>query len=158
MLEISAVTKAYGNLIAVDNIELSINAGEIFGLLGPNGAGKSTTISMLTGIIRPDSGEINISGSGAPHLSASRQSLGVAPQSLALYESLTALENLNFFGQMYGLTGSKLKSAVENSMQLADLESRKNDIVESYSGGMKRRLNLAAAMIHNPKLLLLDPV
>ncbi len=156
MLEITAVSKGYDDLIAVDNLNLNIESGEVFGLLGPNGAGKTTIISMISGLVRPDSGQISLAGIGEPHLASSRQSLGVAPQTLALYEPLTPIENLTFFGKMYGLSGAILKSAVQDSLMLADLESRKNDAVSGFSGGMKRRLNLAAAMIHKPKLLLLD--
>jgi ABC-2 type transport system ATP-binding protein len=156
MLQISSVYKKYGDFTAVDDLNLNVRQGEIFGLLGPNGAGKTTTISMVSGLIKPDNGEIIIAGTGAPHLSASRKHLGVAPQTLALYEPLTAIENLNFFGKVYGLTGLALKEAVSEALKLADLEHRKNDPVASFSGGMKRRLNLAAAMLHKPKLLLLD--
>lgn len=156
MLILSKVTKSYGELVAVDNLELEIKEGEIFGLLGPNGAGKTTSISMISGLIKPDNGSINIAGKGAPHLAESRHSLGVAPQSLALYESMTARENLTFFGKMYGLSADTLKTAVDDALILADLESRQNSRVAEFSGGMKRRLNLAVAMIHKPKLLLLD--
>jgi len=156
MLEINSVCKRFDDLVAVDNLHLSIKSGEIFGLLGPNGAGKTTSISMISGLIRPDSGTIVLDGVGEPHLSHSRLSLGVAPQSLALYDPLTAKENLTFFGKMYGLSGAILDTAVQDALVLADLVSRKDDAVSDFSGGMKRRLNLAAAMIHKPKLLLLD--
>ncbi|MCP3673164.1 MAG: ABC transporter ATP-binding protein [Gammaproteobacteria bacterium] len=156
MLEITEVSKGYDNLLAVDNLNLKVKCGEIFGLLGPNGAGKTTSISMISGLVRPDSGQIQLAGIGEPHLTSSRQSLGVAPQTLALYEPLTPIENLTFFGKMYGLEGATLKAAVQDALVLADLESRKDDAVSGFSGGMKRRLNLAAAMIHKPKLLLLD--
>jgi len=156
MLKITSVSKRYDDLIAVDDLNLNIRIGEVFGLLGPNGAGKTTTISMISGLVQPDSGQIVLADIGEPHLSHSRQSLGVAPQSLALYEPLTAAENLSFFGKMYGLKGDALKSALEDALVLADLVSRRNDAVSDFSGGMKRRLNLAAAMIHKPKLLLLD--
>jgi len=156
MLKITTIAKSYGELVAVDGLDLEINEGEIFGLLGPNGAGKTTSISMISGLIKPDSGSIDIAGRGAPHLAESRRSLGVAPQSLALYESLTARENLTFFGKMYGLSSAELKTAVDDALILADLESRQNSKVAEFSGGMKRRLNLAVAMIHKPKLLLLD--
>lgn len=156
MLKITNVSKGFGDLIAVDSLSLEVASGSIVGLLGPNGAGKTTTISMITGLLIPDSGEINIFGTGQPHETHSRQNIGVAPQSLALYEPLTARQNLTFFGKMYGLKGKDLITAVDDSLQLADLTDRQDDRVNTFSGGMKRRLNLAVAMIHKPKLLLLD--
>jgi ABC-2 type transport system ATP-binding protein len=155
MLSISGVSKSYGNHLAVDDLSLEVQPGTVVGFLGPNGAGKTTTISMITGLISPDKGTITLLD-GAPHEPDSRKHLGVAPQSLALYEALTAQDNLRFFGKMYGLKGKSLTSAVADALELTDLTDRKDDRVEAFSGGMKRRLNLAVAMIHKPKLLLLD--
>lgn len=156
MLKIESLSKSFGQVCAVDQLNLSLHPGEIFGFLGPNGAGKTTTISMISGLIKPDSGHISIGAYGSPLKAKARQQLGVAPQALALYEPLTATENLTFFAKMYGLSGSALVQAVNDALQLADLEDRKDDPVAIFSGGMKRRLNLATAMIHKPQLLLLD--
>jgi ABC-2 type transport system ATP-binding protein len=159
MLEAKQLVKRYGTLTAVDGLSASIQAGETFGLLGPNGAGKSTTIGMLVGLIEPDDGEISV-GSGAdqgpPNLEAVRKNIGIAPQSLSLYETLTARENLDFFGRLYNLSGNHLKQRIDWAIEFSGLEDRQNDRVETFSGGMKRRLNIAVAMIHEPTILLLD--
>jgi ABC-2 type transport system ATP-binding protein len=143
-------------VVAVDGVSLTVRKGEVFGLLGPNGAGKSTTIGMATGLISPDEGTVNIEGAGAPTTSTARLHLGVAPQELALYEQLTGEENLRFFGKLYELSGDALSKRVDTVLELVGLSPRRQDRVVTYSGGMKRRLNLAVALIHDPPLLLLD--
>ena len=156
MLTFSNVRKSYGKLVAVDGLSLSIRKGELFGLLGPNGAGKSTSVSLAVGLLAPDSGTVTIEGHGNPADPAVREKIGVAPQALALYDNLTADENLHFFGEMYGLSGGRLDERVKWCLDFVGLTDRKADRVGGYSGGMKRRLNMAAAVIHDPELLLLD--
>ena len=156
MLQLSNVRKSFGNIVAVDGLSLSVQKGEIFGLLGPNGAGKSTSISLSVGLLSPDSGTVTIEGAGNPTDATVRRRIGVAPQALALYDKLTAEENLRFFGEVYNLTGSALEQRVKWCLEFVTLTDRKDDYVEGYSGGMKRRLNLAAALMHDPDLLLLD--
>ena len=156
MLNLANVRKSYGTLVAVDGLSLSIRKGELFGLLGPNGAGKSTSVSLAVGLLTPDSGTVTIDGHGNPCEPAVRRKIGVAPQSLALYDLLTGEENLRFFGQVYGLSGAKLDDRVKWSLDFVGLTDRRADRVGGYSGGMKRRLNMAAAVLHDPELILLD--
>jgi ABC-2 type transport system ATP-binding protein len=156
MIRASGLRKVFGNIIAVDNVSLELVPGETFGLLGPNGAGKTTTIHMLIGALRPDAGEVLINGTPDPTRPQVRRQLGVAPQIEALYEGLTASENLAFFGKLYGLAGAKLKERVAWALALAGLTERARDFVKTFSGGMKRRLNLACALLHDPPFLLLD--
>ncbi len=156
MLNLVNVRKSYGKLVAVDGLSLSIRKGELFGLLGPNGAGKSTSVSLAVGLLTPDAGTVAIEGYGSPAVPAVRSKIGVAPQSLALYDLLTGEENLRFFGEVYGLSGATLDERVKWCLDFVGLTDRKSDRAGSYSGGMKRRLNLAAAVIHDPELLLLD--
>ncbi|MEL7497566.1 MAG: ABC transporter ATP-binding protein [Planctomycetota bacterium] len=154
--------KSYGDQVAVDGLSFGINRGETFGLLGPNGAGKTTTISMLVGLLKPDSGEVTIrrdqngNDVGSPLLPEFRRMVGIAPQQLSLYDDLTAKENLNFFGQLYGLSGQQLDKRVDWALEFAKLTDRKNDRVGTYSGGMKRRINIAVALVHEPEIILLD--
>jgi ABC-2 type transport system ATP-binding protein len=148
--------KAYAKIQAVDGVSLELVAGETFGLLGPNGAGKTTTIHMLIGALRPDDGEVTINGSTDPTRPDVRRQIGVAPQVEGLYEELSAAENLSFFGRLYGLSGNRLKERVSWCLGLAGLTTRAGDRVKTYSGGMKRRLNLACALVHDPPALLLD--
>jgi len=155
MIQAKDLRKSYGNTIAIDGISFTVGEGESFGLLGPNGAGKSTTINSLIGILEPDSGTIAVD-SGNPTDSSVRVKMGNAPQTIALYDYLTAEENLAFFARLYGLSGNKLSERVDYSLDLAGLRARRKDKVDTFSGGMKRRLNLAAAIIHDPKILLLD--
>lgn len=155
------LAKRYGDMWAVADLSLEIQRGETLGLLGPNGAGKSTTISMIVGLLSPDKGDVwigsdGISSAGPPTDPFVRSRIGISPQSLSLYEELTAKENLNFFGSLYDLSGSKLKERTNWSLHFAGLDDRKNDRVKSFSGGMKRRLNIAAALMHQPEILLLD--
>lgn len=156
VLKLEQLRKAFGATVAVDGLSLEVRRGEVFGLLGPNGAGKSTTIGMAIGLIAPDSGTVEIEGGGSPRSPEVRATLGVAPQALALYDDLTARENLAFFGTMYGMASAKLRERVASVLEAVGLTARKDDRVGGYSGGMKRRLNLAAALIHDPPLLLLD--
>lgn len=156
MIEVTNLRKSYGTLVAVDDVSFTVADGETFGLLGPNGAGKTTTMHMVTGALAPDAGSISINdrmGSGRADV---RYYLGLAPQSLALYESLTADENLSFFARLYGLHGAKLRERVDFTLGLAGLTDRRRDLVKHYSGGMKRRLNLACALVHDPSVVILD--
>ena len=156
MLTLTNVRKSFGKTVAVDGLSLSVGKGELLGLLGPNGAGKSTSVSLAVGLLDPDAGTIAIAGRGNPADPAVRQQIGVAPQAIALYGLLSGEENLRFFGQVYGLSGAALAGRVEWCLDFVGLTDRKDDAVAKYSGGMKRRLNLAAALVHDPQLLLLD--
>ncbi len=156
MIRARDLRKSYANVQAVDGVSLELVAGETFGLLGPNGAGKTTTIHMLIGALRPDDGEVTINGSTDPMRPDVRRQIGVAPQVEALYDELSAAENLSIFGRLYGLSGSRLKERVSWCLGVAGLTTRAGDRVKTYSGGMKRRLNLACALVHDPPVLLLD--
>ncbi len=156
MLTLERVRKAYGSTVAVDDLSLSVRRGEILGLLGPNGAGKSTTVNLAVGLLAPDTGRVVIDGGGNPRSPGVRARLGVAPQALALYALLSGVENLRFFGEMYGLSGAALRHRVAWSLEFVGLSERSRDRVSDYSGGMKRRLNLASALVHDPELVLLD--
>ena len=156
MLQLTHLSKRFGSICAVDDLSLEIRKGEIFGLLGPNGAGKTTTVNMAVGLLRPDSGTVDLAGEGPPTDPAVRSSIGVAPQALALYEDLTGEENLKFFGTLQGLEGKRLRERVAWVLDFVDLTERAKHRVKTYSGGMKRRLNLAIALVHDPPLLLLD--
>lgn len=156
-LEARDLHKRFGQLHAVQGVSFEVHPGECVGLLGPNGAGKSTTIAMICGLLQPDSGEVLISGrrlegDGDPE----KAQLGFVPQDLSLYDELSARKNLEFFGELYGLRGPGLSEAVERELGAVSLADRQNDRVGGFSGGMKRRLNLAAALLHNPQLILLD--
>jgi ABC-2 type transport system ATP-binding protein len=156
MIEVHDLHKRFGATTAVGGVSFDIRRGETFGLLGPNGAGKSTTIGMLTGVIRPDSGTTRINGAASPTDATARMAIGVAPQNLSLYEELSAAENLNFFGRLYRLSGDELKSRVDWALAFAGLEDRRKARVKTFSGGMKRRLNLAVALVHDPAVIFLD--
>lgn len=156
---IRKVSKLYSNnkLPAVDDIDLSIRQGSFFGLLGPNGAGKTTLLSMICGLLAPTTGSISIGPDSASDQEIRNNGLlGLVPQELALYPTLTAGENLAFFGAMQGLTGAALKNRIKVCLEITKLDARVNDKVENYSGGLKRRLNLAIGLLHEPKLLVLD--
>jgi linearmycin/streptolysin S transport system ATP-binding protein len=154
-LKIDSLVKRFGNVIAVDGISLELCDGECLGLLGPNGAGKSTLIRAIAGRVTADSGQVAVFGSaaGSP---ASRAALGWVPQDLALYPRLTARENLSSFGRYNGLKGKKLEKAVAWGLEWAALEDRAGELTRNLSGGMKRRLNMAAGLIHQPRLVLMD--
>jgi ABC-2 type transport system ATP-binding protein len=149
--------KSYGSNHAVRGVSFSIARGEIFGLLGPNGAGKSTTISMLAGLLKPDGGQIIVSGIDLQdQLNAVKARIGLVPQELALYPTLSAWDNLVFFGQIYGLKGKLLKERVSQVLEMVQLVDRAKEPIKNYSGGMKRRVNLAAGLLHQPEILFLD--
>ena len=160
IIKASNLTKSFGGNVAVNDLSISIRSGETFGLLGPNGAGKTTTISMLVGLLKPDAGSVSIELDdgihGDPLQRSTRSAVGIAPQSLSLYDELSARENLAFFGRLYGLGGTVLKDRIQLALEFAGLEDRHRDRVLTFSGGMKRRLNIAVALIHQPKILLLD--
>jgi len=157
MLEAVNLRKSFGTLVAVDNVSLRIEKGETVGLLGPNGAGKTTTVSMLCGLAAPDRGQVNIDGRPlGGDTNPGKRRIGLVPQDLALYEELTARDNLKFFGALYGLAGAELDAALASALELVGLADRARDRVKVFSGGMKRRLNLAAGLLHNPDILLLD--
>ncbi|MEI6224399.1 MAG: ABC transporter ATP-binding protein [Deltaproteobacteria bacterium] len=156
MLSLRDLRKRFGDRVAVDGLSLEVHRGEILGLLGPNGAGKSTTIHMAVGLLDPDEGVIDVDGRGSPRNPEVRRLLGVAPQSIALYDALTPEENLRFFGRVQGLSGKALRDRVEWALSFAALSDRRRDRSGELSGGMKRRLNLAAALVHDPSLILLD--
>jgi len=157
MLEVKALKKSYGNLVAVDGVSLRADAGETVGLLGPNGAGKTTTVSIIAGLLRPDSGEVLIEGRPlSGDTDPLKRKIGLVPQDLALFDELSARDNLAFFGALYDLDGAKAKHAMAEALDLVGLGDRAKDHVREFSGGMKRRLNLAAALLHDPQILLLD--
>ena len=157
IVDVRNLVKRFGDLVAVDDVSFSIGQGEIFGLLGPNGAGKTTTISMLSCLLQPTAGEALLDGHPVTsEPTAVKSTLGVVPQEVALYPTLSAGENLAFWGRMYGLSGSALSSAVDEALDLAGLAERSKERVEKYSGGMKRRINIAAGILHKPKVLLMD--
>ena len=155
MLYCQGLRKRYGDRLAVDGVSFSIGADECYGLLGPNGAGKTTTISMLCGLVLRDEGQITIDGHEGGTLEA-KKTVGYVPQDLALYPDLSATENLTFFGQLYGLSGKGLEARIAETLELVGLADRGKDRIGTYSGGMKRRANMAAGLLHKPKLLVLD--
>lgn len=157
MINVQGLSKRFGELRAVDRISFGVMPGELFGFLGPNGAGKTTTISMVSGLLRPDEGTISI---GEYNLWESprqaKRLLGLVPQEVALYEEFTARENLFFWGGLYGLSRAELAPSIDQTLQLVGLAERAREPVGRFSGGMKRRLNLAIGLVHRPKVLLLD--
>jgi ABC-2 type transport system ATP-binding protein len=157
LLRVEGLSKAFGTLRAVDNVSFAVRAGELYGLLGPNGAGKTTTLSIIAGLLRPDAGEVVVDG---VHLQddpqRARRFLGVVPQELALYEELTARENLEFWGRLAGLSAREARRRAAELLEALALTDRAHDPVKTYSGGMKRRVNLGCALLHRPRLLLLD--
>jgi len=156
-LEVKNASKNFGSFKAVDCVSFGVDKGEVFGLLGPNGAGKSTLISMITTLLEIDAGEICVNGLNIGKQSLEvKKLLGLVPQEIALYPTLTAKENLDFWGRMYGLGGRYLKEQVENVIEIAGLKDRAGDRIEKYSGGMKRRINIAAALLHRPQILIMD--
>ncbi len=154
MLSIKNLVKFYGNRLVLQNLTLHIRPGEVYGLLGPNGAGKTTTINILCNLLSPDSGEITINNQ--PISQATKKLLGVATQENLLYKSLSCEENLNFFARIYGLSGQERREQVRATLKAVKLADRAKCPVETLSGGMQRRLNIAAALVHYPKLLILD--
>jgi linearmycin/streptolysin S transport system ATP-binding protein len=157
ILDVRHLRKTFGTLVAVDDVSFTLEAGKLVGLLGPNGAGKTTTVSMVSGLITPERGDVLIGGQKlSGDTDPVKRRIGLVPQDLALYEELSALANLRFFGALFGLSGSALNTAIGSTMELVGLADRAKDLVKNYSGGMKRRLNLAAGLLHDPDILLLD--
>ncbi len=157
MLEIKNLRKTYGTNLAVDGVTFQITKGETLGLLGPNGAGKTTTVAMIAGLLRPDSGEVLIEGRPLRGDSDPlKHKIGLVPQDIALFDELPARDNLDFFGALYQLKGAALDKAATTALDLVGLTDKAKEKVKNFSGGMKRRLNLAAALLHDPDLLLLD--
>ncbi|MBI5960216.1 MAG: ABC transporter ATP-binding protein, partial [Chloroflexi bacterium] len=160
IIEIRGLKKQFNppdGVWAVKGVTFEIMAGEVFSLLGPNGAGKTTTISMMSGLLTPTEGDVLMGGhSIRTEPMAVKQMIGVVPQELALYPSLTARQNLAFFGKMYGLSGAALKKRVDEVLEFAGLMDRANDPVQEYSGGMKRRVNIGVGLLHRPQILFLD--
>jgi len=157
MITVRSVSKSFGSIKALQDVSFNIEKGEIFGILGPNGAGKSTIVNILNTLVKPDSGDViingvNIKGDG----DTIRLIMGVVPQEIALYEELTAYENLMFWGGLYDISKQELKKNVNNNLEIVDLISRKDDRIKTFSGGMKRRINIACSLLHNPKILVLD--
>jgi ABC-2 type transport system ATP-binding protein len=157
ILEADNLVKTYGSHVAVDGISFAVEEGEVFGLLGPNGAGKTTTISMLTGVLEPTSGSARIGGHDLrAEPTEVKRINGLVPQDLALYPTLSARTNLQFFGRIYGLRGKELRERVDDVLEIVALADRADEAVDKYSGGMKRRINIAAGLVHQPRLLFLD--
>ena len=157
MLNISHLRKTFGTLVAVDDVSFELGAGQLVGLLGPNGAGKTTTVSMIAALVTPDRGEVLVAGRKLQgDTDPNKGRIGLVPQDLALYDELSARDNLRFFGALYGLTGRALDTAIRAAVDLVGLADRVGDRVKDFSGGMKRRLNLAAGILHDPDILLLD--
>jgi ABC-2 type transport system ATP-binding protein len=157
VLEIKNLIKRYGDALAVDNIDLSIEEGEIFGLLGPNGAGKTTTINCIIGMQKQDKGKISLFDKEFDGNDGSiKKDIGIVPHDLALYTDLTCYENVTFFAKLYGLRDGLLKSRVQEALEFTGLWDRRKDLAKKLSGGMKRRLNIACAIVHQPKLIIMD--
>lgn len=157
MLILENITKRFGLLTALDGVSLRIEAGEFFGLLGPNGAGKSTLMSLVAGLREPDGGIIRLNGQRLSEANASaRAVLGLVPQHIALYPRLNAMQNLRIFGELYGLSGAILRDRIEEGLEAMHLSDRRREPIETFSGGMQRRLNIIASLLHRPRLLLCD--
>ena len=156
MLKVSHLRKHFGERVAVDDVSFEVGAGETIGLLGPNGAGKTTTLSMMCGLARPDGGSVSFQGQAVQDANQFKRRVGLVPQDLALYDELSAWANLELFGGLYGLEGKELARRAGVALELVGLEDRRSDRVKTFSGGMKRRLNIAAALLHDPELILLD--
>ncbi len=157
IIQVKNCDKSFGDIQALNQLNFSVKQGEIFGLLGPNGAGKSTTINLLSGLLQPDKGSIlidDIDMRENTHLAKKR--IGIVPQEIALYDELSAYENLLFWGRLYDIPAKELKKRVNDTLNRIGLSDRKNDPVAHFSGGMKRRVNIGAALLHQPKILLMD--
>ncbi|HEY7719925.1 MAG TPA: ABC transporter ATP-binding protein [Pedococcus sp.] len=153
----TGLTRRFGDRLAVDDVGFHVARGETYGLLGPNGAGKTTTIRMVCGLLSPDAGSVTVTGRPVTATSTTaKERIGYVPQEISLYPDLTARENLRFFGRLYRLAGDDLRARVEEVLELIDLRERADERVESFSGGMKRRLNIGAGLLHRPELLVLD--
>jgi ABC-2 type transport system ATP-binding protein len=157
MVEVEDLTVRYGNRTALNGVGFAIGQGELFGLLGPNGAGKTTLVSVLSTLLKPTSGSVAVGSMDVVREAEGvKQIIGVVPQEIALYPTLSARENLGFYGRIYGLRGAKLRYRIEELLEVVGLGDRGRDPVQKFSGGMKRRLNLAVGLLHKPRLLLLD--
>ena len=157
VLACADLRKRYGDRMAVDGVGFTIAPGETYGLLGPNGAGKTTTVSLICGLLERDGGEVSVAGHAMNgNALKAKAAIGYVPQEIALYPDLSATENLKFFGQMYGLSGKTLAERIAGVLDVVGLADRAGDRVDKYSGGMQRRLNIAAGLLHGPKLLVLD--
>lgn len=157
VVEIKNLIKRYGNVLAVDNVNMSIKEGEIFGLLGPNGAGKTTIINTIVGLCRIDGGEIKVFGKSIKDDEIEiKKNMGIVPQDIALFEDLTAYENVKYFARLYGLSGALLKERVEEALNFSGLWDKRKEYPAKFSGGMKRRLNIACAITHRPKIIIMD--
>lgn len=157
ILEARGLRKTFGDLVAVDGIDFHIAEGETYGLLGPNGAGKTTTISMVTGLLEKDDGEVVVDGRPISTTSIeAKAAIGYVPQDIAIYPDLTARENLDFFGRLYGMSGKQRSDRIGEVLEIIGLADRADDRSETYSGGMRRRLNIGIGLLHNPRLLMLD--
>ena len=157
MLQADNLRKSYGSREVVAGVSLAAAPGEIVGLLGPNGAGKTTTVSMICGLVAPDTGNVTVAGENmSADATRAKRRIGLVPQDLALYEDLSALANLELFGALYGIRGSLLKTRCKDALELVGLADRARDKPQTFSGGMKRRINIACALVHDPDILLLD--
>ena len=156
-VELRGVVKRYNELVAVNNVDLTINQGEIFGLLGPNGSGKSTTLKMLLGLVQPEQGAVNVLGLNAKtEAVAIKKLVGYAPESPRIYEFLTGIEFLDFIGDIYGIKTEEKRSRINEYLKALQLEGREGDMISSYSEGMKQKIALIAAFLHRPRILILD--
>ncbi len=157
MIKVRSISKSFGNIEAVKNVSFTIDKGEIFGILGPNGAGKSTIVNILNTLVKPDKGDVIIDGININNDGDTiKLIMGVVPQEIALYEELSAYENLMFWGGLYDIPKSELRANVNKTLEIVDLVNRKDDRIKTFSGGMKRRINIACALLHNPRILVLD--
>jgi ABC-2 type transport system ATP-binding protein len=157
LLEVKELTKSYGKMKVVQKIEFAVNEGEILGFIGPNGAGKSTTIKMMINVETKDEGEILFQGVNIQNRMRSyKKSIGVVPQEIAVYDDLSAYDNVKFFCSLYGFKGKELKTRVKEALEFVGLWERRKELPAKYSGGMKRRLNIACSIAHSPKLLIMD--
>jgi ABC-2 type transport system ATP-binding protein len=157
MIEVRSVSKSFKNIKALERVSFSIEKGEIFGILGPNGAGKSTIVNILNTLLKPDEGDVIIDGVNIKDdVESIKMIMGVVPQEIALYEELSAYENMMFWGGLYNIPGQELKENVNKTLEIVDLVSRKDDRIKTFSGGMKRRINIACSLLHNPRILVLD--
>ena len=157
MIQVRSVSKSFGSIDAIRDMSFSINKGEIFGILGPNGAGKSTIVNILNTLVKPDRGDVIIDGVNINDDGKTiKLIMGVVPQEIALYEELSAYENMMFWGGLYDIPKQQLKTNINLTLEIVDLVNRKNDRIKTFSGGMKRRINIACSLLHNPKILVLD--
>jgi ABC-2 type transport system ATP-binding protein len=157
VLAVHHLRKSYGSVLAVDDVSFSVGRGELVAVLGPNGAGKTTTVSIISGLVTPDSGDVHIGGKPLRgDTDPGKRRIGLVPQDVALYDELSARANLQFFGALFGLSGRAAETAIDSVLALVGLAERSRDKVGAFSGGMKRRLNLAAGLMHDPDILLLD--